>query len=377
MTYTADDYNGYVAKVTYDGQFNHLEVIPYPDPAEHQDHSHTPVEYIISDSQNTAELSSYKEPPKYRVPVYEPKATTPSYNEPSYKVVQPSVSIVRPISSSQYEKQREERYKVVVPSYKESNKESVKYEEEEYKSKFNYKESSSKNKDNSESLEYRNIKKPTEIVEELQDKSEPIKTIKVDSKVNVYRPESALVYSAETVPVPSKKIVTTAPVVYKPETLTASTPQQTAIYRAIEPAKTSPWSIVYNPPPPPAVVAPAANYRPAAPTLQRSPPASVQTVSQPSYRTPTPINYRPPPLPAAPSTVYRPTSPVAFSRPAQQGTPAVNRPPPTQGIIPSSVHSGLRYRIVPASSYSPSPYQPNGNAPIAYRLVRKPSDRIA
>lgn len=350
VTYSADDYDGYRAKVTYDGQFNHLEVIPYSGP-DHDDRNTAPIDYIISDPPKT-ELSFYREPIKYKVPIYEPKTTTPA----SFK--NPSMSI-----SSQKEKLREAIDKVVSPSYKEISKKPIikstaQYEQEE-KYETNYKESSRDNK-----------QKLTETEEEMH-KSEPIKTIKVDSKINIYRPESAI----KTAPKKIDATVTAVPVVYKPETFKESTTEQTAaIYRAVEPAKTSPWSLVYNPPPLPPAVAPAS--RPASSlSTQRSP-----TVTQPSYRTPSPVNYRPSTLPAASSAVvYKPSSSAAFNRPVQ-AIPTVNRPPiTTNGIIPSSSLSGLRYRIVPASSYSSSdaPYRANANAPIAYRLVRKPTHRTA
>ena len=297
MTYTADDYSGYVAKVTYDGYAKYPDVIPYSKPG-----ATSPI-YAGSKAQSS---SNYKTESSYKSPSYKVPVSPAKYDDKSgekYKVVLSS-----PISSKDYSKKPVEEYN------KEPGKVATDYDGVKPGSS-NYKEPVVSYKEKDERVEY---KKPSETVytetkktpeSVVYNKPEVVKTVKTVEPVTVYKSETG-----------APKKIAAVPIVYKPETL--KNPEPTTVYRPVEKA---PWTPVYNPPTPSAVVPPAV-YRPA--------------VSTP---------------------VYRPTPPA----------PAIYPAPVNSAYGISSPVAPVRYRVVPAASYRPN-IVTNYPVPAAFRLVKKP-----
>ena len=310
MTYTADDYSGYVAKVTYDGYAKYPDVTPYSKPG-----ANGPVYSAGSKAQPSSNYkteSSYKSPGSYKVPVSPAKSSQYGNSEEKYKQVSPISS-----SSSNKESIKSEYSQKPVEEYNEPSK-ATKYEVKPDSS--NYKEPVVSYKDK-ERVEY---KKPTETVYTETKKTQESVVYSQPEVVKTVKIEPALVYNSET---SAPKKIAAVPVVYKPETL--KNPEPTTVYKtAAESTKKSPWTPVYNPPPAVPIVGPAL-YRPVAPPVYRptapapaiypAPVNSAYGISTPSA----PARYR-----VVPAASYRPNVVTNYPVPAAY---RLLRKPPTSG----------------------------------------------
>ena len=296
MKYTADDYSGYVAEVTYDGVANY-------GPTQGQNYN----------GQSRNKQSVYSKTQSDYV-----KAST--YKPPFYVSKYPSVQVESSYSGPVNSYKEQTGYKAALASFKadydagSSSSKEQSYENEAAK----YKEKTESNTNyKSQVVEYKESVGATTKGEESNYKSVQPQEPKVVVKT-VYKTEVKKVEPVKQVP--QKTVVPSVPVVYKPETIKNVEPTSSLTNK-------SPWTPVYAP-----SVAPApAAYRPAVPA-----PIS------PVYKPTTPVVYQPPATyasaaPAAPrrpvsyrvvpASSYRPSNLVTnYPLPAAYRTPNNNRP---------------------------------------------------